>query len=43
MDVAAAGAEFEQDIVTQIKSNVYGVACVWDPRYVQKAYNSSAT
>lgn len=36
-------AEFNQDIVFQVKANVFGVAGVWDPRYVIRAYNSSAT
>lgn len=36
-------AEFEQDIVLRVKANVFGVAGVWDPRYVIRAYNSSAS
>jgi hypothetical protein len=36
-------AEFEQDIVLRVKANVFGVAGVWDPRYVIRAYNASAT
>lgn len=35
-------AEFNQDIVTQVKANVFGVAGVWDPRYVVRAYNAAA-
>lgn len=38
-----APAEFEQDVVTQVKANVFGVACVLEPRCVVRAYNSSAT
>ncbi|AMV28800.1 hypothetical protein VT84_30685 [Gemmata sp. SH-PL17] len=38
-----APAEFEQDVVLQAKANVYGVACVTEPRKVIRAYNSSAT
>jgi hypothetical protein len=34
-------AEFEQDIVLRVKANVFGVAGVWDPRYVIRAYNAS--
>jgi len=36
-------AEFEQDIVLRVKANVFGVAGVWDPRYVIRAYNASAS
>jgi hypothetical protein len=36
-------AEFEQDIVLRVKANVFGVAGTWDPRYVIRAYNSSAS
>lgn len=35
--------EFNQDVVVQVKSNVYGVAGVRDPRFAVYAYNSSAT
>lgn len=35
-------AEFDQDIILRVKSSVYGVACVTDPRYVWFGYNSSA-
>lgn len=35
--------EFEQDIVYSVKANVFGVAGVYDPRYIIRAYNSSAT
>lgn len=34
--------EFNQDIVVQVKANVFGVACVRNPRYVVRAYNASA-
>lgn len=36
-------AEFEQDVVIQVKSNAFGGAGVMDPRYVVRAYNASAT
>jgi hypothetical protein len=38
-----APEEFNQDVVLQVKANVFGVAGVWDPRYSILAYNSSAT
>lgn len=34
--------EFNADVVLQVKANVYGVAGVYDPRYVIRAYNASA-
>jgi hypothetical protein len=35
-------AEFEADIVLQVKASVFGVAAVRDPRYVFRGYNSNA-
>lgn len=35
-------AEYNQDIVFSVKCNVFGVAGVYDPRYVIRAYNASA-
>lgn len=34
--------DFERDIVLQVKSNVFGAAGVYDPRYIYWCYNSSA-
>lgn len=33
--------EFTQDVILGVKSMVWGVACVKDPRFVVRAYNSS--
>lgn len=38
-----AHEEFNQDVVLQVKANVYGVAAVREPRALVLAYNSSAT
>lgn len=35
--------EFNQDVVLQVKANVFGVAAVRDPRFLCYAYNSAAT
>lgn len=35
-------AEFNQDVVLQVKAGVFGVAAVRDPRFVVRAYNASA-
>lgn len=34
--------EFTQDVALAIKAGGFGVACVYDPRYVAKAYNNAA-
>lgn len=33
--------EYLQDVVYSVKANVFGVAGVWDPRYVIRAYNAA--
>jgi hypothetical protein len=36
-----APAEFNEDVVVQVKTNVFGVAGVYDPRFAVRAYNNA--